>query len=457
MSTIDAESERPRAHRRRRSGDAAALRPQRRSRAARPEVRLRPRPVRRLHGHRRTARRSGPASRRSARSAAPRSPRSKGSGHAEQPHPIQQAFIDEQAAQCGFCLSGVILTAKAFLDQNPKATDAQIQQALSGVLCRCFAQRRMLRAIARYATGGARMTPQLTRRRARGARARRVLAPRLPEEARARSSSASAPRALAERRVPRAGPFDTRASHVDPSAARFVDRDRAPTARSRPTPGSASSGRASSPRRCSSSPRSCRVPLDRVRADSVRHVVTPDQGTTSGQPVAPGELQPTATSRWPPRRRAKRWCASPSARLGVAGRSARRRRTASITRAGDRVEARRPTASSSADRSSTSPLDRAGEAEAPPASGRCSARRCRASTCAAMVDRRSSSSCTTCACPGMLHGAVVRPPAVGATLVERRRELGPRHARRREGRRQEQLRRRRRREAVAGDAGGERR
>ena len=77
--------------------------------------------------------------------------RSKGSGTLEQPHPIQQAFIDEQAAQCGFCLNGVILTAKAFLDQNPKATDAEIQQAMSGVLCRCFAHTRMLRAIRRYA------------------------------------------------------------------------------------------------------------------------------------------------------------------------------------------------------------------------------------------------------------------------------------------------------------------
>ena len=64
-----------------------------------------------------------------------------GLGTAEKPHPLQQAFIDEQAAQCGFCLSGVILTAKTFLDRNPRATDEQIQQALSGVLCRCFAQR----------------------------------------------------------------------------------------------------------------------------------------------------------------------------------------------------------------------------------------------------------------------------------------------------------------------------
>jgi len=64
---------------------------------------------------------------------------------------IQQAFVDEQAAQCGFCLNGVIITAKAFLDQNPAATDAQIQQAMSAVLCRCFTHTRMLRAIRKYA------------------------------------------------------------------------------------------------------------------------------------------------------------------------------------------------------------------------------------------------------------------------------------------------------------------
>ncbi|MGE3840437.1 MAG: (2Fe-2S)-binding protein [Vicinamibacterales bacterium] len=74
-----------------------------------------------------------------------------GVGTLEKPHPLQQAFIDEQAAQCGFCLSGVILTAKAFLDQNPKASDGQIEQAMSGVLCRCFTSVRMLRAIKRYA------------------------------------------------------------------------------------------------------------------------------------------------------------------------------------------------------------------------------------------------------------------------------------------------------------------
>jgi nicotinate dehydrogenase subunit A len=76
-----------------------------------------------------------------------------GLGTPEKPHPLQQAFIDEHAAQCGFCLNGVILTAKAFLDQNPKASDAEIRQALSGVLCRCFTHVRMLRAIAKYRDG----------------------------------------------------------------------------------------------------------------------------------------------------------------------------------------------------------------------------------------------------------------------------------------------------------------
>ena len=74
-----------------------------------------------------------------------------GLGTVEKPHPIQKAFIDEQAMQCGFCINGVILTAKALLDRNPKATDAQIQQAMSGVLCRCGTHVRIMRAIRRYA------------------------------------------------------------------------------------------------------------------------------------------------------------------------------------------------------------------------------------------------------------------------------------------------------------------
>ena len=76
-----------------------------------------------------------------------------GLGTPDKPHPIQQAFIDEQAAQCGFCLSGVILSAKALVDRTPRPTDAQIEQALSGVLCRCFTNARMIAAIKKYAEG----------------------------------------------------------------------------------------------------------------------------------------------------------------------------------------------------------------------------------------------------------------------------------------------------------------
>ena len=70
-----------------------------------------------------------------------------GLGTTDKPHPIQKAFIAEQAAQCGFCLNGVILTAKAFLDKNSKATEREIQEGMSRVLCRCFTHTRMLRAI----------------------------------------------------------------------------------------------------------------------------------------------------------------------------------------------------------------------------------------------------------------------------------------------------------------------
>lgn len=74
-----------------------------------------------------------------------------GLGTPEKPHPIQQAFIDEGAAQCGFCLSGVIVTAKTVLDERPNASDQEVREALGGVLCRCFAHTRMMRAIRKYA------------------------------------------------------------------------------------------------------------------------------------------------------------------------------------------------------------------------------------------------------------------------------------------------------------------
>jgi nicotinate dehydrogenase subunit A len=80
-----------------------------------------------------------------------------GLGTLQHPHPIQQAFIDEQAAQCGYCISGVILTAKTFLDKNPNPTDEQIRTALAGVLCRCGTHLEIIRAVKRAAQHRARV------------------------------------------------------------------------------------------------------------------------------------------------------------------------------------------------------------------------------------------------------------------------------------------------------------
>jgi nicotinate dehydrogenase subunit A len=74
-----------------------------------------------------------------------------GLGTAEDPHPIQQAFIDEQAAQCGYCTNGMVMTAKAFLDRHPDPTEQQIRAALAGNLCRCGTHIEILAAIRRAA------------------------------------------------------------------------------------------------------------------------------------------------------------------------------------------------------------------------------------------------------------------------------------------------------------------
>ena len=70
-----------------------------------------------------------------------------GIGTADRPHPLQLAFIREQAAQCGYCATGIIMSAKALLDAKPAATDGEIRQALEGNLCRCGTHTRILRAI----------------------------------------------------------------------------------------------------------------------------------------------------------------------------------------------------------------------------------------------------------------------------------------------------------------------
>ena len=74
-----------------------------------------------------------------------------GLGSAAQPHPLQWAFLDEQAGQCGYCLSGIILRAKALLDRNPSPTRSDIGQALDNNLCRCGAHPRILRAVEKAA------------------------------------------------------------------------------------------------------------------------------------------------------------------------------------------------------------------------------------------------------------------------------------------------------------------
>jgi nicotinate dehydrogenase subunit A len=72
-----------------------------------------------------------------------------GLGSTKKMHRIQQAFVDEQALQCGYCINGMIMTTKALLDKNPKPTDRQIKEALAGNLCRCGTHVRILRAVKR--------------------------------------------------------------------------------------------------------------------------------------------------------------------------------------------------------------------------------------------------------------------------------------------------------------------
>ena len=74
-----------------------------------------------------------------------------GIGSAEKPHPLQAAFVEEQAAQCGYCTTGIIMSAKVLLDANPSPSAAEIKQALAKNLCRCGTHLRIVRAIKRAA------------------------------------------------------------------------------------------------------------------------------------------------------------------------------------------------------------------------------------------------------------------------------------------------------------------
>ena len=74
-----------------------------------------------------------------------------GLGSPERPHPLQAAFIEEQAAQCGYCAPGIVMAATAFLARTPRPTEAQIKEALAGTLCRCGTHDRVIRAVKRAA------------------------------------------------------------------------------------------------------------------------------------------------------------------------------------------------------------------------------------------------------------------------------------------------------------------
>ncbi len=74
-----------------------------------------------------------------------------GLGTPDRPHPLQQAFLDEQAGQCGYCLPGILISAKVLLDQNPSPSRAQIAAALDDNICRCGSHIRILRAVERAA------------------------------------------------------------------------------------------------------------------------------------------------------------------------------------------------------------------------------------------------------------------------------------------------------------------
>lgn len=75
-----------------------------------------------------------------------------GLGTAEQPHPLQRAFISEQAMQCGYCVSGILISAAALLKRKPSPTEAEVRAALDRNLCRCGSHNRMVRAVLRAAS-----------------------------------------------------------------------------------------------------------------------------------------------------------------------------------------------------------------------------------------------------------------------------------------------------------------
>ena len=79
-----------------------------------------------------------------------------GLGSIDKPHALQQAFIEEQAVQCGYCINGMIMSAKELLDRNPRPSEGDVQAALAGNLCRCGTHNRIIRAVLRAAQASGR-------------------------------------------------------------------------------------------------------------------------------------------------------------------------------------------------------------------------------------------------------------------------------------------------------------
>ena len=298
-----------------------------------------------------------------------------GLGTPETPHPLQQAFIDEQASQCGFCLSGVMLTAKAFLDRNPRATDEQIQQALSGVLCRCFGNVRMLRAIRRYANGAPRMRSLLTSDARRRAGTRGLLAPIVPERL------GRGHRHVCVSGAHRPGHRRARARHQRSRKrpARFVDRHRQRRHRHglhrqvRVRPGPLHRADAARRRRDERAVRA-RAP------DSVRHLDDAGSGNDLRPAVASGELQ----SRQPGAGRSHRARDAGAPGLGASRRGAVRISSRRMARSacGPTPSRRVTYGALVGGRRLRGPARSQGARASTRASGRCSARPCRAWTCA---------------------------------------------------------------------------
>ena len=354
-----------------------------------------------------------------------RSRRSKGSGPSAKPHPIQQAFIDEQAMQCGFCVNGVIMTAKALLDRKPKAADARNP---AGDVRRAVPLRRATSGCCAPSSDTRRETHEAPAFIVDGGRAGRPrAAPGFPGDASSKDSGAlivsfSARRltALDAARV-RVG---RSAQGLDGAGSGQLDSWIAIAADGRVTAytGKCELGHGLYTAQMQLIAEELSVPFNRVTLDSMRHVAHAGSGDDFRRAVASDQLQ----SGQPGARRRHRARGAASTRRHAPGRADRSARRAGRRdqREDRRVEKGRATASSSADAPSTSRSTRR-RGERIRASGPCSAHRCRASTFPAMATGRFEY-VHNVRVPGMLHGR-------GRSAAGRRRDAGRR--RRKLGRR----------------------